>query len=233
VKIRVIIPVSTKKWNQSVEAAARRWLRPKIEVEIRNLAHGPEAIQSEYDEARGAAHVLPLVKGAEEEGFQAVIIWCFSDPGLAGSREIARIPVLGIGETSQVFALTLAEKIGILTTLDQSVNRIRRKIAARGLGDRIPVIRPLNLPVLEYDQISKVEERVLERALDMLGKDGIEAMILGCGALPDMRAKLEDRLGIPVIDPGPVTLKQAELMLDLGYRHSKRAFMEPLPVPER
>lgn len=230
-RVRIIVPVCTEKWNLGIEASARRWLGPEMEFEIINLARGPEAIQSEYDEALAAGYVPPLVKEAESKSCHAVIIWCFSDPGLAGAREIADIPVLGLGETSQVFSLALADRIGILTTLDQSVNRIRRKIAARGLLDRISVIRPLNIPVLEYDRVSMVKERVLERGKDMVDKDGIEALILGCGALPDMREILEERLGIPVIDPGAVTLKQTEMVLHLGLRHSKRSFMKPLPVP--
>ena len=231
-KIRVIIPVSTEKWTNAVADAAKRSLRPDTEFEIIHLQHGPEAIQSEYNEARAAGHVLPLAQGAGDAGCRAVIIWCFSDPGLAAAREITRLPVLGIGETSQVFALMAADRIGIITTLDHSVNRIKRKIAARGLTTRIPIVRPLNIPVLEYDDDEKVSAGILETARLMMEKDRVEALILGCGALVGMRERLEERFALPVIEPGPLTLKQAEVMADLGLRHSKRSFMEPLPVVE-
>jgi allantoin racemase len=231
-KIRIIIPVSTEKWTDAVADTAKRSLRPDTEIEIICLQHGPEAIQSEYNETRAAGHVLPLAQGAEGAGCQAVIIWCFSDPGLAAAREITRLPVLGIGETSQVFALMTADRIGVITTLDHSVNRIKRKIAARGLTTRIPVVRPLNIPVLEYDDDEKVSVRILDIARLMVEKDRVEALILGCGALVGIREKLEEAVALPVIEPGPLTLKQAEIMVDLELCHSKRSFMEPLPVIE-
>ena len=232
-RIKVIIPVSTEKWNNSVLSDYERFKQPETIVHVIHLNHGPEAIQSEYDEAKAGSYVLKEVVKSRSQNYDAIIIYCFSDPALLGAREISLIPVLGIGESSQLLALGLADRCGIITTLEQSIARIRRKLQARGIAGRFPSIRPLDIPVLEYDQGEKVTARALNVARIMVEQDGIEVLILGCGSLFGMKDRIEGELGIPVVEPGIVTLKHAEMLVDLGLTPSKRTYMTPLPVKEK
>ena len=231
-KIKVIIPVSTDKWDDNVQADYERVKEPETVIHAVHLKHGPEAIQSEYNEAVAAGHVLKEVGKTLRRESDAIIIYCFSDPGLLGAREISTIPVLSIGESSQLFAMGLADRCGIITTLQQSVARIRRKLEARGFARRFPSIRPLDIPVLEYDQKEKVTERALEVARIMVEQDGAEALILGCGSLFGIRERVHEEMAVPVVEPGIVTLKHAEMLVALGLSHSKRSYMTPLPVVE-
>ena len=41
---------------------------------------------------------------------------------------------------------------------------------------------------------------------------------------PGSRERLEETLGVPVIDGSPITVKVAEMMVSLKLRHSKKAF---------
>lgn len=232
-KIKVIIPVSTDKWNDSVKADYERFKNPETLIDVIHLSHGPEAIQSEYDEASTATHVLKEILNILQKDCDAIIIYCFSDPGLLGAREISTIPVLGIGESAQLFAMGLADRCGIITTLEQSVARHRRKLCARGISGRFPSIRPLNIPVLEYDQREKMAGRALDVARVMVEQDGVETLILGCGSLFGIKEQIQDEFGIPVVEPGIVALKHAEMLVGLGLSHSKRSYMTPLPVKER
>jgi len=150
-----------------------------------------------------------------------------------GAREISTIPVLGIGESAQLFAMGLADRCGIITTLEQSVARHRRKLCARGISGRFSSIRPLNIPVLEYDQREKMAARALDVARVMVEQDGVETLILGCGSLFGIKGQIQDEFGIPVVEPGIVALKHAEMLVGLGLSHSKRSYMTPLPVKER
>lgn len=224
--------MATDKWDSLAASRSGLDLKPETVLEVVHLARGPEAIQSEYSEAQATPFVLKEVKKGTETGCHAMVIWCFSDPGLAAARELSHVPVLGIGHTSQLIALDLADRVGIITTLDQSINRIRRKIAARGLTARIPSVWPLNIPVLEYDRKEAVIKRAGEVASQMIDQDGIEGIILGCGAMDGVRAFLEKEFGLPVIEPGPITVKQAETIAGFGLCHSKRSYMDPLPVTE-
>jgi len=231
-KIKVIIPVSTDKWDTIVKTDYEQNKQPDTTIEIVHFHKGPEAIQSEYDEAKAATHVLEEVSKTLPESYGAIIIYCFSDPGLSGAREISTIPVLGIGESSQLFTMGLADCCGIITTLEQSVPRIRRKIWVRGFSRRFQSIHPLGIPVLEYDQQEKVARRALEVARHMVEQEGIEAMILGCGSLLGVKEQIQAAYGIPVVEPGVVTLKHAEMLIGLGISQSKKSYMTPLPIKE-
>ena len=52
---------------------------------------------------------------AERDGFDAVIIHCFIDPGLRAARERVRIPVVGPGEVTLRAGASLNRKIGMVT----------------------------------------------------------------------------------------------------------------------
>ena len=228
--IKVIIPVSTNKWDACVEAEYDRIKNPETSIGLIHLDRGPEAIQSEYDEARAASLTLTEVAHALQEGVDGIIIYCFSDPGLHGAREISTIPITGIGESSQLLAMSLADRIGILTTLPQSVPRIRRKVQARGFLSRFPSIRALNVPVLEYDRRETVMERALDVVRTMVECDGVEGLIMGCGALIGMEKKIEEAFAIPVVEPGKAALKHLEALCTLALSQSKKSYMTPLPV---
>lgn len=229
-KIKVIIPVSTDKWNENVESGYRRLKRPETSIEIIHLKQGPEAIQSEYDEANVTPLILQEVIQAAQGHVDATIIYCFSDPALFAAREISTLPVLGIGESSQLIALGLADRIGILATVDETVPKIRRKLAARGFSSRFPSIHALNIPVLEYDRPERVLQRALDVATPMVKEEGAEALILGCGSLFDIKTRLQETFSVPVIAPGEAALKHAEMLLDLGLTQSKKSYRIPLPV---
>ena len=229
-KIKVIIPVSTNKWNESVEADYKRLKGPQTSIDIVHLKRGPEAIQSEYDEANVTPFILEEVTLSVRRAYDAIIIYCFSDPALPAAREISTIPVLSIGESSQLFAMALADRIGILATVDQTIPKLRRKLAAKGISSRFPSIHALNIPVLDYDHAEKVMDRALDVASRMVHEDRIEALLLGCGSLFNIKERLEEDLSLPVVAPGEVALKHAEMLVELRLSHSKKSFMMPLPV---
>ena len=229
-KIKVIIPVSTNKWDENVESDYRRLKRPETSIDIIHLKHGPEAIQSEYDEANVTPFILEEVTLSVRRAYDAIIIYCFSDPALSAAREISTIPVLGIGESSQLFAMGLADRVGILATVDQTIPKIRRKIAVKGFSSRFPSIHALNIPVLDYDHAEKVMNRALDVVSLMVNQDRIEALLLGCGSLLNIKERIQDALSIPVVAPGEVALKHAEMLVELRLSHSKKSFMMPLPV---
>ena len=229
-KIKVIIPVSTNKWDENVESDYKRLKRPETSIDIIHLKHGPEAIQSEYDEANATPFILEEVNLSARRAYDAIIIYCFSDPALSAAREISTIPVVSIGESSQLFSMALADRIGILATVDQTIPKIRRKLAARGISSRFPSIHALNIPVLDYDQPEKVMDQALQVANLMVNQEKVEALVLGCGSLFDIKERLEEDLSLPVVAPGEVALKHAEMLVELRLSHSKKSFMMPLPV---
>jgi len=68
-----------------------------IEVVAEPTSVGPAAIESAHDAGLIVPELIRLAPLAEKRGFDALIIGCYSDPGIDALREILSIPVIGPG----------------------------------------------------------------------------------------------------------------------------------------
>lgn len=219
--IKVIIPVTTTLWNKPVKELYERIRDKNTVISIINLEKGPESIESYYDEAFAAPYVALEAEKAEREGYDAVIVYCFGNPGVNAARAAVRIPVFGIGEVSLMVASLIGNKFSIISTLEIAVPRCLRTVKLLGIEDKLASIRTVDIPVLSFTDKSKLFEAALEAGKLAL-KDGADVIVLGCGSMLGIKESLEKQLGIPVIDPGSVTLKIVEAIIYLGLSHSKR-----------
>lgn len=60
-----------------------------------------------------------------------------------------------------------------------------------------------------------------------IAEDGADVIVLGSTTMHQSAGYLQQNLPVPVINPGLVTYKLAELLLETGLSHSKRAFPDP------
>ena len=60
-----------------------------------------------------------------------------------------------------------------------------------------------------------------------MAEDGADVIVLGSTTMHQSAAFLAANLPIPVINPGVIAWKQAEVLLSLGLSHSKKAFPSP------
>ena len=58
-------------------------------------------------------------------------------------------------------------------------------------------------------------------------EDGAEVICMGSTTMHQAVAYLQEHLPVPVINPGPLTYKLAELYLGLGLTHSRKAYPKP------
>ena len=58
----------------------------------------------------------------------------------------------------------------------------------------------------------------------LMEEQGAEALVLGCGSTTGLATRVADELDIPVLDPGLTAMKYAEMLVELGLSHSKRAY---------
>ena len=118
-KILVLNPNASEMVTKKIETAVRKVARSDVEVVVDKLPHGPEVLESYYDEALATPYSIEKVKWANKEGFDAVIIAAFCDPGIEALKEISDIPVYGTEEAAFSAALLLGNKFGILTEKKQ------------------------------------------------------------------------------------------------------------------
>jgi allantoin racemase len=197
---------------------------------IKTVANGPSSIESFYDEYVSVPGTLELVREVEQEGYAAVIIGCFGDPGIEAARELVDIPVIGPGEASLLLASSLGESLSIITILRNVVNPLKRLVHRLGLRDRVASIRAIDIPVLQIVNNREVTaSRMMEEGRKAVENDGADTLVLGCmseGFL-GIAEEMSNAIGVPVVNPVTASVKWAEMLVSAGLKHSKRAYPHP------
>lgn len=207
--ILVVNPNSNEAITAGLDAALAPFRVPGgPAVECLTLAEGPFGIESQVD-ADGV--ILPLVRLTRaREDASALVIACYSDPGLEACRSVARVPVFGIQEAGVTTALARADRFGVIAIAEASIPRHIRAMRAMGVVGRLAGERALNVSVDESARGAATFDRLVEVG-GALVADGADVLILGCAGMARHRAGLEARLSVPVIDP-----VQAAVAMALG-----------------
>jgi allantoin racemase len=199
--LHILNPNSSRVVTDGIDAAIDP-MRAGAGVDIRChlLPEGPAGIETQ---AHVDGVVLPLLAQARalEDEASAFVIACFSDPGLAALREQSARPVLGIGESAYLTALTLGQRFGIVSIKRGSVARHIKTLGAMGILDRLAADRPIDLGVAELSDETRTRARLEEVGARLRDADGADVLILGCAGMAGFRRDLQMTLGIPVIDP--------------------------------
>lgn len=220
--ILVVNPNSSAEMTESIRSSLDTRKRSDTELTVVRTEGAPPAIQSAADIAASVPRMIQLIREANGQGYDAIVVACFSDPGLEAAREVSDALVLGIQETTVHVASMLGHKYTILTPLasriaskEQDVRRFKAEAAMAS-------VRALGMTVTETEADPvRTKARALEVARQAVEQDGAEVLILGCAGMTGYAEDIERDLGILVLDPTTVTLKIAEALVDVGVRHSK------------
>ena len=221
-RIFVINPNTSGSMTHHIRRELEKIKRPDTELTVVNPEHGPVSIESAYDEALAGPPTLKEVHRANKEGYDAIILACFSDPALDAAKEISGIPVIGIEEATFHLAAMLGHKFSITTGFRNRVPTRDLHVRLRGVESAYASTLVLNMSVLEMDaHPERAKARILELSRRAVENDGAEVIILGCAGLAGYSEDIERELGVVVLDPTSVALKIAESIVDLGLGHSK------------
>ncbi len=212
----------------------REFLRARaasgVEVEVWSLAEGPPSIESAYEAALVVPELTRAIPRAQREGFDAVIVGCFSDPGLEALRELVDIPVIGPGSSAVHLAAQLGTRYSVIAPLGGGEGRLAARLRALGLADMFASVRGIGMSVLDLARDREaVLERVTEVARTAARDDGADVFVLGCMSMGfvGVTEDVQKRLGLPIVNPVVAALKTAEMAAAMGLSHSKAAY--PLP----
>lgn len=204
-----------------------------IEVIAEPTASGPASIESAHDAGLVVPELIRLAPAAARRGFKAVIIGCYSDPGLDALREQVTVPVIGPGAASLHIAAQLGTRIALLTPTGRGFGRVSARARALALAPLLVAVRGVGLSVMELaEQKPGAIDKAVAAARVAVDGDGADVIVLGCMSmafLPGICEELSARLGVPVVNPVIAALKTAEACIALGISHSKAAWPEPKP----
>jgi len=166
---------------------------------------------------------------AEKEGFDAVVVGCFADPGVMEARATVNIPVIGMGEASMIYACLLGRKFGIVTLNEPAaVPAMEDAIIMHGLQQRA-ITNPVRLiSSSSYEVFTKgmqdptiIAKDIMEKAKECVA-DGANVAIIGCNGLGPL-CTLSDMVtikegNVPILDCVSIGIKTAETICEFSEK---------------
>jgi len=226
---------------RKVERHLKRILDPGTSF-VFNTTSPPATTTHALTEFRIAGAFVRGALEAERQKFDAMAITHFQDAGLAEVKSVAKIPVLGLGETTLFHACTLGRKLGLVTINPTFIPWHEDQVIRYGLQSRVVGVRAVTATVKDFidafadqkafDKLYPKWERECKTLLDA-GAD----VIVPAGGLPMMLYGAEKGAsidGAPIVNGITLIAKQAETMVKLrrlaGMAHVSRRSNYAHPV---
>lgn len=169
-------------------------------------------LNSALDVVLAAPEIVQLAADGQNAGFDAVVLYCFSDPVIDACREALRIPVIGGAQASCLAALNVCRSFGVI--LADEARLPEKKLFLRTLGvspERIGQIAAVNLNgISPWADREAAFKKLLACGQKMMRETHTEAIVLGCLSFLGLAEPLSRVLGIPVIDPAIAAVTTAE-----------------------
>lgn len=227
-KIKVIM--SDKAMSRETMNDREKMLKAAVsagtEISVDCIKKGPDELDCNTDEAFAAAEMVKEAIKAEKDGFDAIVIYCFSDVGIDAMRENVKIPVIGPGAVSLAAASMLCNRITVLTSESINIPRTYRRLMKNEIArEKMVSVRALDIPIGELRTNPQATEyylkEVCRKAIDEDHADGI---ILGCLGMAGYGEKVEKELPVKVIDPAFLAVAYAELSARIGLTHIEAVY---------
>ena len=192
-----------------------------VEISVDCIKRGPDELDCNTDEAFAAAELVKEAIKAEKEGFDAIVIYCFSDVGLDAVRENVKIPVIGPGETTLSAANMLCNRFVVITTESTNIARTYRRLMRNGIArEKMTSVRALDIPIGELRSnpaaTGEYLKSVCKKAVE---QEQIDGVILGCLGMASYGEMLEHELPVKVFDPAFIAVAYAEMCARLHLSH--------------
>ena len=203
--------------TDKISEAARQVAAPDVDIVARNPKTGPASIQGPEDGRAALPGMLEEIIKGNDEGFNAIIIACFDDTGLAEARKMINIPIIGIGEAAFHAAMMLGEKFSVVTTLSISIPIIEENLINYGLNSMCCKVRASEVPVLDLEiKGSNAQQKISNEISKSLLEDKPGAIVLGCAGMTDLSAQLTKFHQVPIIDGVSVAVGFAAALVRLS-----------------
>lgn len=195
-------------------------------VSVDCIRRGPDELDCNTDEAFAAAEMVKESIRAQKEGYDAIVIYCFSDVGIDAIRENVRIPVIGPGEISLAAASMLCNRFTVLTSESINIPRTYRRLMRNGIArEKMASVRALDIPIGELRSNPKATEEYLRAVCKKaVEEDRADGIILGCLGMAGYGKRIESELPVKVIDPAFIAVAYAEMCVRTGLVHTTAAY---------
>lgn len=169
----------------------RPYLLPSTQVDVAFCADAPESYHTAEDVKRAIPLVVERATWAEAQGYDAMLVGCMSDPGVLEASRAVRMPVVGLGQATQLLAQLLGRRPEVIYPAGKLVTELQ--------GD----------PIGTYQEL-------VDAGQQKIRTHGSEVLIPECAYLGRLGPRLQVDLGVPVIPNEDIGLKATEMLAIFG-----------------
>ncbi len=209
-------------YGKTLEEQCKRAARPDTEVYVTGLP----VMMREIDRYKSVtyfhkAQMLKNMLKAEEEGYDVFVIGCTTDTGLEEGREMLKIPVASISQTSYYMAGMLGELFAVVSISAHFCEKYRQQIVRYGMESKhlrgnyyFPATEEeVALALKDPKPIVEKFKAVAQKAID----DGASVIIPSPAFLATAayKTRLTDLNDVLIMDTISVLVKTGEMLADL------------------
>lgn len=209
--ILVINPNSTQEVTDHIDRSLESYrLGGGPEIVCDTLRSGPPGIETQaHVDGTSERLIQYFANHDERRKAAALVLACFSDPGVYAMREVLPLPVFGSAECAYLTAAALGERFGVISILARVVARHKRQVRLLGLEHKLAADLPIERGVLALSDEDATLSRMKEVGRALVGEHGANVVVMGCAGMARYRNRLEDALRVPVLDPTQAAVAMA------------------------
>ena len=182
-------------------------------------------LNSALDVVLAAPEIVQLAADGQNAGFDAVVLYCFSDPAIEACREALRIPVIGGAQAACLSALNVCRSFSVMLADELRLPEKKRFLRTLGVDPScITQIAAVDMRGVDPWQNRELALARLAECGQQMIAGGAEAIVLGCLSFLGLAQPLAEVLDIPVIDPAVAAVCTAESTVRQNLLTSKLSY---------
>lgn len=210
-------------YEKAIKRHAQALLRPDTKISTYGVDKGTTESNKGYSYLwlMNENEVLDRYIQAWREGYDAIAVGCYGDPGLLEAKETLDIPFMSLGETAMHFACMFGAKFAMIPHSEKNMPWIDGHIRQYGLQENaVPSVnmklRNLEELINGFEKPEPVIEQFKEAAKKAVAS-GAEVLIPGCAVLNLILVQngIREYKKALVLDGVGILLKVTEALVDL------------------
>jgi allantoin racemase len=229
-KILVVNGNTTDAITARIAAEARAAAGAGTEIVAVSAPFGARVVGTRA-ESTLAAHAVLEAAARHHVGCDAVVVAISNDSGLAATRELLAIPVLGITEAAVLTACTVGGAFGVLTFGARAAAWSHELVASYGLTARLAAVEALETPPASYADPEGFAAPLLA-GIERLVARGADSIVIAGAAFAGCCRLLQPQAAVPLLDGVACAVGLAEMRVRLGLPKPRAGSYAGVPARE-
>jgi allantoin racemase len=195
---------------------------PSTRLTLVNPDQGPQGIDSALDLLVSGYETVRLIAAARDD-YDAFVIACGNDPGLAAARQVTDRPVVGLAEAGMFEACLLGATFAIPVFSAAKVTLMRQLVASYGLASRLAAVVPMSTSTAEAaGNAELLADQLCAAGVRARDEHQAEVLVLTGSVMARHAAAVSTRIGIPAVAGLHAAVRAAASLAAAGARTSQR-----------